>query len=223
VHLAAVPASTRHPANPATRFTLAQIRLAHLLALPLALPSLSCRPADRPASQAGTLDPAVTALKTPATAADSARTTAAEAALVAWLDASMERAGRESAYDVSECDDDAAAFPSPLLATYEVLSSSLRGDTVVARASVTTVGEQDIDRRAGDRFVARQRIRTDVLEWDVIPVAEGWRVCNGIRFGYRGADSLTRWMPDGAGIESARALADSVRAARHDSALRRRP
>jgi hypothetical protein len=83
---------------------------------------------------------------------------------------------------------------------------------VVARASVTTVAEQDVDRRSFERFVARQRVRTDVLEWDVIPTGEGWQVCNGIRFGYRGADSLTSWLPAGTSIATARALADSVRA-----------
>jgi hypothetical protein len=73
------------------------------------------------------------------------------------------------------------------------------------------VAEQDVDRRVPNGFVARQRVRTDVLEWDVIPTDDGWQVCNGIRFGYRGADSLTRWLPEGASILTARVLADSVR------------
>ncbi|MEO7521678.1 MAG: hypothetical protein ABIW79_07675 [Gemmatimonas sp.] len=205
------------------RFALAHIRLALSLTLPLVAVGVSCHASDEPTTRAVSGDPALSAGNAPTTAHDSALTTAALSALVSWLDASMERTGRASVYGASSCDDDAAAFPSPLLATYEVLPSSLRGDTVVGRASVTTVGEQDIDRRAGDGFVARQRVRTDVLEWDVIPSEGGWRVCNGIRFGYRGADSLTRWTPDGAGIKSARALADSLRAVRHDSELRRRP
>lgn len=151
------------------------------------------------------------AFKAPQTAQDSAHAHAAVGALVAWLDASVERTDTVPAYDVAGCDE-ASAFPSPLLARYEVMETRLRGDTVVARASVTTVAEQDVDRRSFERFVARQRVRTDVLEWDVIPTGDGWQVCNGIRFGYRGADSLTRWLPEGASIVTARALADSVRA-----------
>ncbi len=99
------------------------------------------------------------------------------------------------------------------MAKWGLLSTEIRGDTVVARVVVTTVAEQDIDRRAQDRFVARTRVRTDVLEWDVVPADDGWMVCNGIRFGYRGADSLTRWIPEGSSYARAKALADSVRKA----------
>ena len=206
-----MPAPSRLTTPHDLRLSLAHTRLAPLLALALVSCSLSCRAAESPAAGAEPGNAGVTSVKAPVTPEDSALTTAAERALIAWLDASAERSGRASVYEGRGCDDGVDVFPSPLLATYEVLPSSLRGDTVVARANVTTVGEQDIDRRAGDRFVARQRVRTDVLEWDVIPVEGGWRVCNGIRFGYRGADSLTSWSPEGAGIETARALADSVR------------
>ena len=102
-------------------------------------------------------------------------------------------------------------FPSTLLAGFTLLAFESRGDTIVGRAEVVTVAEQDIDRRAANRFVARQRVRRDVLEWDVIPEGNGrWTVCNGLRFGYRGVDSLTTWRPDGASYASARRLADSV-------------
>ena len=112
------------------------------------------------------------------------------------------------------CDDGGVPyFPSMLLADYRVLPFEMRGDTLVRRAEVVTVAEQDIDRRT-NRFVARQRIRRDVLEWDLIPVdANRWAVCNGLRFGYRGADSLTTWRPAGTSYETARALADSIAAA----------
>jgi hypothetical protein len=183
-----------------------------LLATLLMAPAASCGKADDASS---TIDErrvdAGAALQAPQTAEDSARTSAAIDALVAWLDASVERSDSVPAYDVAGCDE-ASAFPSPLLARYEVMEARLRGDTVVARASVTTVAEQDVDRRSFERFVARQRVRTDVLEWDVIPTGDGWQVCNGIRFGYRGADSLTSWLPEGTSIATARALADSVRA-----------
>lgn len=51
------------------------------------------------------------------------------------------------------------------------------------------------------------------LERDVRRTDDGWMVCNGIRFGYRGADSLTRWIPEGSSYARAWALADSVRKA----------
>jgi len=94
-----------------------------------------------------------------------------------------------------------------------LLPFELRGDTIVGRAEVVTVAEQDLDRRATDRFVARERVRTDVLEWDVLSVdADHWVVCNGLRFGYRGVDSLTTWRPEGASYTTARRLADSIAA-----------
>ncbi|MES2522975.1 MAG: hypothetical protein V4617_09780 [Gemmatimonadota bacterium] len=183
-------------------------------------------------------------LRSPVTAGDSAMVREAEGALRSWLDASLLAGSVETSHGDSspgdtssgerspggtspeasttphstpmgnECDDSGPTFPSPLLADYDVMESALRGDTVVARATVTTVAEQDIDRRTQDRFIARQRVRSDLLEWDVIPTDAGWMVCNGIRFGYRGADSLTRWTPEGASINTARLLADSVRKSR---------
>jgi hypothetical protein len=102
-----------------------------------------------------------------------------------------------------------------MLAAFTLLPFETRGDTLVGRAEVVTVAEQDVDRRAVDRFVARQRVRSDVLEWDVLPNDDGrWVVCNGLRFGYRGTDSLTTWRPDGASYATARELADSVLAVR---------
>lgn len=142
---------------------------------------------------------------------------AAELTLRAWLDASREGSRTASALDtLGACDDGGGSyFPTTLLANYVILPFESRGDTIVGRAEVVTVAEQDIDRRATNRFVARQRIRQDVLEWDLIPVdAHHWVVCNGLRFGYRGADSLTTWRPDSTSYATARALVDSIVAAR---------
>ena len=131
-----------------------------------------------------------------------------------FLDASREgSATHDSLATLTTCGDDAgnSYFPTTLLAGYSLLPFDMHGDTVVARASVVTVAEQDIDRRSS-RFTARQRVREDLLEWDVIPTDEPgkWVVCNGLRFGYLGADSLTTWRPDGASYQSARALAASI-------------
>ena len=95
---------------------------------------------------------------------------------------------------LAACGDGGGAyFPSLLLADYGWQPSVLRGDTVVARA------------------------RREVLAWDLVPLAAsqdepGWASCHGLRFGYRGADSLPVWHPAGSSWQSARRLADSVRA-----------
>ena len=149
--------------------------------------------------------------------ADSARMSAAQHALRAFLEASRESSPDPVALDtLGACGEGGQSyFPTTLLAGYTLLAFESRGDTVIGRAEIISVAEQDIDRRAPDRFVARQRVRSDVLEWDVIPDGEGrWSVCNGLRFGYHGADSLTTWRPEGASYETARRLADSISAVR---------
>lgn len=149
---------------------------------------------------------------------DSAAVKSAEVAFRHFLDASREGSTtHDSLAALTACGDDGgnSYFPMMLLAGYSLQPFDMHGDTVVARASVVTVAEQDIDRRTS-RFNARQRVREDPLEWDVIPTDEPgkWVVCNGLRFGYVGADSLTTWRPEGASYKTARALADSIAKAR---------
>jgi len=148
---------------------------------------------------------------------DSSVVMAAQRVLTAYLDASRETTLDPVALDtLTACGDGGQSyFPTTMLAGYSLLPPEFRGDTIIGRAEVVTVAEQDIDRRARDRFVARERVRSDVLEWDVYSDDYGrWVVCNGLRFGYRGVDSLTTWRPDGASYESARHLADSIAEAR---------
>ena len=171
---------------------------------------MSCRGDSRPGPADSGTERSQSASVSPA---DSARMTAAQHALKAFLDASRESTPDPIALDtLGACGEGAQSyFPTTLLAGYTLLAFESRGDTVVGRAEVVSVAEQDIDRRAADRFIARQRVRSDVLEWDVIPDGEGhWAVCNGLRFGYHGADSLTTWRPDGASYGTARRLADSI-------------
>jgi hypothetical protein len=98
-----------------------------------------------------------------------------------------------------------------MLARFELLESSFRGDTVVGRAVVTTVADQDVDRIHPGYFVTRLRVRLDTLEWDVLRGDSGeWVVCNGLHFGLTAPDSLTTWRPSGASADAARALADSI-------------
>ena len=153
---------------------------------------------------------------------DSATVRDAELALLRWLDRSRESNAVAGAMPVGNdpaCDDVGGSwFPSTLLADYVLLATEFRGDTIVGRAEVVTVAEQDVDRRASNRFVARQRVQQAILEWDVIPTDDGaWAVCNGLRFGYRGSDSLTTWRPDGSSYQTARALADSIVRARQSA------
>lgn len=148
---------------------------------------------------------------------DSAALREGRRALTRYLDASRESTPDAAAVaSLTDCGEDGQSFfPSSLLAGYTVLNLDGLGDTLVGRAEVVTVAEQDVDRRQPNQFVARQRVRADVLEWDVIRNDDGgWSVCNGLRFGYRGADSLTTWRPEGASYASAKRLADSVAAVR---------
>lgn len=174
----------------------------------------ACKAPDNTAQERS----AENAVKVSATHIDSAAVKSAEAALRSFFNASREGSTtHDSLAALTACGDDGGTtyFPTTLLAGYSLLPFDMHGDTVVARASVVTVAEQDVDRRSS-RFTARQRVREDVLEWDVIPTDDPgqWVVCNGLRFGYLGADSLTTWRPDGASYETARALVDSIVRAR---------
>lgn len=134
-----------------------------------------------------------------------------------FLEASRESTPDPAALDtLTACGDDGTSyFPSTLLAGFTLLPFESRGDTIVGRAEVVTVAEVDVDRRTGSGFIARERIRTDVLEWDVIPEDDGrWIVCNGLRFGAHSADSLTTWRPEGGSYERVRHIADSIVAVR---------
>ena len=96
--------------------------------------------------------------------------------------------------------------------------SALGTDSPAHAASasvVTTVADQDVDRQHPGYFIARVRVRSDTLEWDVLRAESGdWVVCNGLHFGLDAPDSLTAWRPNGASAATARALADSIGARR---------
>ena len=175
---------------------------------------MACQSREKTAPELSTAN----ALQLPAKHIDSAAVKSAEGTLRSFFNASREgSATHDSLPILTACGDDGGTsyFPTTLLAGYSLLPFDMHGDTVVARASVVTVAEQDVDRRSS-RFTARQRVREDVLEWDVIPTDEPghWVVCNGLRFGYLGADSLTTWRPQGTSYKTARALVDSIVRAR---------
>ncbi len=192
------------------------MRVTAHLASSLAIVAFSACRGDASPAVARDVEPqGATAIASPPP--DSATLAAAQHVLRVFLDASRESTPDAVTLDtLGACGDVGTSFfPSTVLAAYSLLPFEFRGDTIVGRAEVVTVAEQDIDRRVANRFVARQRVRSDVLEWDVVPEASGrWTVCNGLRFGYRGADSLTIWRPDGATYQSARRLADSIAAVR---------
>lgn len=181
----------------------------------MAVGAVACRGESTPATVNDARARDAAALAAPPLNAATLATT--QHALRTFLEASRETSPDPVALDtLGACGDGGQSyFPTTMLAGFTLLPFESRGDTVVGRAEVVTVAEQDVDRRTPNHFVARQRIRSDVLEWDVIPTDEGgWVVCNGLRFGYRGTDSLTTWRPDGASYATARRLADSIAAAR---------
>ena len=143
---------------------------------------------------------------------DSADVRAATTALGAFLDASREGSpNRGELGRLTACPDGGGPAQGPMLASFELLPASSRADTIVGRAIVTTVAEQDVDRQHPGYFIARLRVRRDTLEWDVLRSdAGGWIVCNGLQFGLTAPDSLTAWRPRGASAAAARALADSI-------------
>ena len=144
---------------------------------------------------------------------DSTTIASAVEALGRFLDASREGSTtRSSLGELTACDSgDETPVAGPMLATYELLPAATRADTVVGRAVVTTVAEQDLDRRHPGYYIARLRVRSDTLEWDVLPTATGgWVVCNGLAFGLTAPDSLTEWRPEGTSASRARAVADSI-------------
>jgi len=146
---------------------------------------------------------------------DSATIASAVEALDRFLDASREgSATRSTLRELTACDSgDEPPVAGPMLAAYKILPATSRADTVVGRAVVTTVAEQDLDRRHPGYYIARLRVRSDTLEWDVVPTASGgWVVCNGLAFGLTAPDSLIEWRPQGASWSRARALADSIAA-----------
>ena len=161
---------------------------------------------------AATASPVATATVTPP---DSAERSAAAKALAAFLDASREgSANRRELARLTACPGGGGPAQGPMLATFELLPPSSRADTVVGRAIVTTVAEEDVDRQHPGYFIARLRVRRDTLEWDVLRSGPNeWIVCNGLQFGLTAPDSLTAWRPKGASTAAARALADSIAAA----------
>ena len=146
---------------------------------------------------------------------DSASLQAATKALGEFLDASREGSpNRASLARLTSCPDGGGPTQGPMLAAFDLLPASWRADTVVGRAIVTTVAEQDVDRQHPGYFIARVRVRRDTLEWDVLrSEANEWIVCNGLQFGLTAPDSLTQWRPKGASAAAARALVDSIAAA----------
>lgn len=184
-------------------------RRASALAMVAAIASCAPRGESRTDSASASPSAAAEAAIAPP---DSATMRVATDALRQFLEASREGSTtRASLARLTACPWGSDAAPGPMLAAFALLPSTARADTVVGRAVVTTVAEQDVDRQHPGYFVARLRVRSDTLEWDLLRSASGdWAVCNGLQFGLTAPDSLTTWRPAGASSARARALADSV-------------
>lgn len=189
----------------------------HAVTLGLTLGSIGCASEPPPRVDGDTALPSADVAPTAAWA-DSAALTSAIATLAEFLEASREGSTtRSELARLVACpgSDVTSAVAGPMLAAYELLPPRARADTVIGRAVVTTVAEQDVDRRHPGYFVARVRVRADTLEWDLVPSGDGaWVVCHGLSFGMTAPDSLTEWRPSGASRATARALADSISASR---------
>jgi hypothetical protein len=162
-------------------------------------------------SDAAPSDPG-TAVPAPAVVAPAVSRPAARA-LAAYLDASRDGSPTAATRDTLLGCGARGAFvlPIAMLGGYRVLPTRGTGDTLLGRAVVVTVAEQRADRRSRGRFLARQRVEVDTVEWDLVRDATGsWRVCNGLQFGFHVPDDRTTWFPSGASYATARRLADSV-------------
>jgi hypothetical protein len=168
--------------------------------------ALACGPAEIPRAPA----------PPPASVPDAATAARAESTLVAFLAASRTGHRDVAALDtLARCGSEAEAYlPASFLASYVLLPPERRGTTLIGRAVVTTVGETDRHPRAPGRFLARVRLRTDTLEWDVVADASNrLAICNGLQFAEATPDSLTEWRPPGVSAATVQALADSVQRA----------
>jgi hypothetical protein len=145
------------------------------------------------------------------TPADRAAADSAQRVLAEYLELSREGTTGEPGERTAllGCDMSTERFlPIEMLAAYTIEHAAWRGDTVVVRASVITVAEQDADRADPARIVARQRVRRGEWEWDIVRGDDGWLVCNGPQFGFAGGEM--EWRLPGSSMTTARALADSV-------------
>ncbi len=150
--------------------------------------------------------------------AQSPRAPDAERTLALFLDRSVgvTPSARGTRDSLQACPPDGMIDPIYTLATFQVLASSLEGDSAQVSAEVTTVAEERTDSRVYDRRVATVRIATDTFSWRLIrDGAAGWKVCGtatgGYDFGHYGNDAKTTWTPRAATWEKVQALVDSLR------------
>ena len=170
----------------------------------------------------GRPDSATTRADTPAAKVASAaamqgrRVPEVEMHLAAFLEGSLETSPPTETNLLMACVPDGQTDRYATLARYQVLNSSLRGDSAEASAEVVTVAEEGGDPHVANRFVTTVRIRVDTLHWlmarDSTPGK--WGVCGyskeGLAFGHYGDDRNTRWNPSMASWARVRQLAESL-------------
>jgi hypothetical protein len=145
-----------------------------------------------------------------------ARVPDAERRLAMFLEGSQ--SGSSSGPDsLWSCHPDGMTDRYLTLATSRVLDSSQQGDTVIARAEVTTVASEVGDPKVAYRYVTTVRTRTDTMEWKMTRDSTGkWGVCDyplqRVGFGNYGNDAHTTWKPAGYTWSRVERIADSIRA-----------
>jgi hypothetical protein len=144
----------------------------------------------------------------------------AEARLAAFLETSLETSPPTETDVLMACVPDGQTDRYATLARYQVLNSTLRGDSVDASAEVVTVAEEVGDPHAANKYVTTVRTRVDTLHWLMTrdSAAGKWGVCGypkeGLGFGHYGDDRNTRWEPRTASWARVRQLAESLHAHR---------
>lgn len=140
----------------------------------------------------------------------------AEARLAAFLEGSLETSPPAETNLLMACVPDGQTDRYATLARYQVLNSTLRGDSADASAEVVTVAEEVGDPHAANRYATTVRIRVDTLHWVMTrdSTAGKWGVCGyskqGLAFGHYGDDRNTRWNPASGSWARVHQLAESL-------------
>jgi hypothetical protein len=156
-----------------------------------------------------------------ASASSQADTTGVGSQFTRFLTAALETtpARPDLFKDLQACLPDAPATASLWVGDFRIEPFEKHGDTLVARAQVTSVAEQKEDSATTPRFVVYARVKSEMLHWPMVldSVSRTWKVCGfseeGYDLGGYGLSTNTRFVPDNETRQSLLARVDSLRKA----------